>query len=93
MNQLGFLLYICPSTAGVAAGDTGGDYVNVVNQTIIISSTSTSFGYQLLSDDIVEGLSETFQLVLSPGAGGPVAVSNTDNVATISIADNSGKQI
>ena len=78
------------STAGVTAEGAGGDYVNVVNVTVIIGTTPTLFGYQLLSDDIVEAPSETFQLVMMPR--GPVAVSNTSNVATISITENSGKQ-
>ena len=77
--------------AGVVPGSTGGDYVNVINQAVTIGNTTFSFVYQLLDDDVVEpSMMETFQLVLSPGASGPVNIPTTGRTATITITDDDG---
>ena len=51
---------------------------------------SSFFGYQLLDDNVVEPM-ETFQLVLSPGNGGPAAVPPVSDTATITITENDGE--
>ena len=80
------------SSAGAALGSPGGDYISVVNQAVTIDSTTSSFGYQLLDDDLVETMTETFQLVLSPGAGSPANISAAGSIATIAITDNDGEK-
>ena len=78
--------------AGVALGGVGGDFVNIVNEAVTIGTTTFSFGYQLLDDNVVETTTmKTFQLVLSPGADGPVNISAACNTATIIITDNDGE--
>ena len=69
------------------AGGPGGDFVNVVNQLLPIGGTTSSFGYQLIDDNVVE-TTETFQLVLSPGTGDPVDVLPAGSTATILILEN-----
>ena len=64
------------------------DYVEVLNASLTVSGTSTSFGYALSNDNFNEP-TEMFQLVLSPGPTG--AVDIPVNVATISIIDDDGK--
>ena len=86
-----FIYFLLFSPGGVPAGGIGGDYVSVVNQTLTINATTSSFGYQLLDDDEVENVTETFQLVLSTGAGASVNVSAVGSIATISITDDDGK--
>ena len=82
------------STAGVAtATSPNGDYVNVFNEAVTLTTTSTPFGYQLIDDSILEG-TETFQFSLTANAaGGPVTVSppGSGGVATVSIIEDDRK--
>ena len=94
MKQLHFL----SPTAGVPIASIGfmppiGDYVNVPNQELTLSTTSTSFPYQLIDDDSIEG-TETFQLTLAANpAEGPITISPGGAIATISILEDDGKQL
>ena len=67
------------------------DFAGIANSMLTVSSTSTTFAYALMDDDLKEE-TEMFQFVLSPGSGSDaVSVPEPTDVATISITDDDCK--
>lgn len=83
--------YYLSFTAGVPDNTGVGDYINIINQNVMVSGTTTPFGIQLLDDSTIEPPEETFQLVLS-AADSLASIPAAGSIGTITINEDDGEQ-